>query len=153
MAHDREFASGPAHFGGEDEEEWGHGPWGRGPRGHHGPRGRGGRGFGPGFGPWFGPGPRGGFGPFGHFGHFGPFGPEQNAERDAFMRVGFDVARLVRAALLASGGNSARISQLRGILEKTRDELNAFLGQPAASSGGAGQEGTTPTSDTPGQVL
>jgi hypothetical protein len=67
------------------------------------------------------------------------------------MRVGFDVMRLVRAGLLASGGNSARLTQLRGILEHTRDELNAFLGQP--SSEGGQPEGATPTSDTPGSIL
>jgi hypothetical protein len=59
--------------------------------------------------------------------------------------------RLVRAGLLASGGNSDRLAQLRRILEHTRDELNAFLGQP--STGGEGGHGPTPTNDTPGTVI
>lgn len=147
MAHDWNFEREPVH-GGEDED-WG-GPWGRGPHGRHGHWGRGprGRGFGPEFGPGFGPGMRKGFGPFGGF---GPFDPEQNPERAAFGRVAFDVMRLVRAGLLASGGNTARLTQLRGILEHTRDELNAFLGQP--SSGSDTGDGPTPTSDTSGSVI
>jgi hypothetical protein len=130
---------------------WGPGPWGWGPRGPggrgpwgHGPWGR--RGRGPwGFGGPFGGGPfGGGFGP-GVGGPFGEgFGPESRTEWNALLQVGFDILRLLRAGVLASGGDTARLGRLRGILERTRDELNGFLGQ-----GGPGGTAGTSTSGSP----
>lgn len=154
MADDQVFAARPVHFEGGAEEEAGAGPWGwgpagRGPWGHrrHGPWGRHGpfggwfgRGFGPGFGPGFG-------------GPFGGFGREGGPEWEGLMRVGFDVVRLVQAGLLASGSDTARLAQLRSILEHTRDELNAFVGQPKPGAGQSAGTGGAPRGETSGQVL
>jgi hypothetical protein len=167
MAGNRDYDKQQAHFESDPEEDmgwqpWAHGPWGRGPRGPwgRGPRGpRGpwgfsgpfggwfGRGFGPGFDPGFGP----GFG--GPFGGFGGFGPEARPEWESLFQVGFDVVRLARAGVLASGGDAARLGQLRGILERTRDELNAFLGQSKPSGAENPTAGATPTGDGPSSVV
>jgi hypothetical protein len=40
-----------------------------------------------------------------------------------------EVARLMRAAVLASGGDPERLSRLRGIVERAHGELDAYLGQ------------------------
>ena len=45
----------------------------------------------------------------------------------------FDVARLMRAAAMASAGDPERLTRLREILQRTRDDLNRFLGQSSAS--------------------
>lgn len=110
-------------------------------------------------------GPWGGRGPGHHHGHehghghgpgFGPFGREVPPELGALRRDGMEVARLLRAAVLASRDNPERLARLRAIVERTRGDLNAFLGQPepaAAPEGGAStQPGTERTSDGNGPV-
>src|SRR5262249_18413203 len=85
-----------------------------------------------------------GFGPFGLGG--GPFGRHARPELRALRHDSMEVARLMRAAVLASGGDPERLARLRTIVERTRDELSTFLGQqrpsePPASdptSGGGG---------------
>ncbi|HEY7780722.1 MAG TPA: PadR family transcriptional regulator [Ktedonobacterales bacterium] len=113
-------------------------------------------------------GPWGGRGPGHHHGHdhdhgherghghgpgFGPFGREIPPELGALRRDGMEVARLLRAAVLASRGNPERLTRLRAIVERTRGDLNEFLGQPepAASSEGAagGAAGTEPGAKRP----
>jgi len=44
-----------------------------------------------------------------------------------------EVARLMRAAVLASGGDPERLARLRAIVTHTRDELNAYLGQSGSA--------------------
>lgn len=54
---------------------------------------------------------------------------------------GREVARLMRAAVLASAGNPERLAQLRGIVAHARNELQAFLGQqPSGTQPGHGQQ-------------
>ncbi|HLZ25241.1 MAG TPA: PadR family transcriptional regulator [Ktedonobacterales bacterium] len=89
-------------------------------------------------------GPRG---PWEHHGHghhheHGPFGqarPELRALRHETM----EVARLMRAAVLASDGDPARLERLRAIVQRTRGDLDEFLGQrrseSAPSESGEGQ--------------
>jgi hypothetical protein len=66
-----------------------------------------------------------------------------------------EVVRLTRAAVLATGGDPERLARLRGIVEHTRDELNAFLGQPtpqeAPRPGGEStpRDAGTPTGEGP----
>jgi hypothetical protein len=155
MADDAPFEEAGVHFQAEEDVGWG--PWGPGPGGPGGPWG------GPGWhghgrrGPWGRGGPFGrkfgwGFGP-GFGGPFGGFGPEGGPERKALMGVGFDVLRLVQASVLASGGDTTRLAQLRGILEHTRDELNAFLGQPKTGAGQSPAAGGAPMGEGPGSIL
>ncbi len=82
----------------------------------------------------FGPrGPRG-WGEHGHH-HRGPFGGPGSAWREAkpelvaLRHESGEVARLMRAAVLASGGDRERLARLRAIVERTKGELNEFLGQ------------------------
>jgi DNA-binding PadR family transcriptional regulator len=119
-----------------------------GPGGHHG---HGGPGFGPEDGPDGGPdgwgrGRRGWGGPFG--GRGGPFGREAQPELGALMREGMEVARLMRAAVLASGGDPAKLARIRGIVERAKGDLNAFLGQssqaPNPESGSSTPSGEGP---------
>ena len=93
----------------------------------HGP------GFGPG-GPWHGHGHGHGHGPR------GPFGAFANPALGALRQDGIEVAQLMRAAIIASQGDPARLAQLQGIVAQTRDALRSFLGQ--------GQP-TPPTPPTP----
>lgn len=82
-------------------------------------------------------GPRG---PWEHHGHGhhhgherGPFGqarPELRALRQETM----EVARLMRAAVLASDGDTERLERLRAIVRRTRGDLDEFLGQRRADS-------------------
>ena len=98
-------------------------------------------------------GPRG-FGEHGHR-HHGPFGGpggpfwrEARPELGALRRESMEVARLMRAAVLASGGDPARLAHLRTIVERTKGELNQFLGQgdtPSAGSSGEQPVGEGPT--------
>ncbi len=85
---------------------------------------------------WGGP----GFGEHGH-GPGGPFGHHARPELRALRHESMEVARLMRAAVMASGGDPERLARLRGIVERTRDELNAFLGQ--------GPAGERPGPETP----
>jgi hypothetical protein len=60
----------------------------------------------------------------------------------AMALEGREVARLMRAAVLASAGNPERLAQLRGIVTHARSELESFLGQqPSGSPSGTGQPG------------
>jgi DNA-binding PadR family transcriptional regulator len=116
---ERRHEGGPRHHGAApegDPDGWG---WGRRRHGWGGP---------------FGGGPFGG----------GPFGREARPELGALVREGMEVARLMRAAVLASGGDPERLSRLRAIVERAKGDLNAFLGHPAA--GGTGQ---APTGEGP----
>jgi DNA-binding PadR family transcriptional regulator len=107
-----------------------HGP--RGPRGPipHGPHGPEGPG-GPEGGPW-----GGGFG----------FWRDLRPELRALRHEGMEVARLMRAAVMASGGDPERLARLRAIVERTRADLDTFLGQ------GPGSSGTQPTPPAGGPV-
>jgi len=77
-----------------------------------------------------------GFGPFGFGG--GPFGRHARPELRALRHDSMEVARLMRAAVLASGGDPERLARLRTIVERARDELNTFLGQQRPSESPAG---------------
>lgn len=94
-------------------------------------------------------GPRGEFrrGPFGrpfHEGPWGggPWGREARPELHALRHEAMEVVRLTRAAVLATGGDPERLARLRAIVARTRDDLNAFLGQSAPHG--------APTSEHPG---
>jgi DNA-binding PadR family transcriptional regulator len=76
-----------------------------------------------------------GFSPFGG----GPFGRQARPELRALRHESMEVARLMRAAVLASGGDPERLTRLRTIVERTRDELNAFLGQQRSSEPPTGE--------------
>lgn len=81
---------------------------------------------------------------------FGPHGPwehhghRHHHERGPFERArpelrelrheAMEVARLMRAAVLASDGDTARLERLRAIVRRTRDDLDEFLGQPRTQS-------------------
>lgn len=58
-------------------------------------------------------------------------------------RESMEVARLLRAAVMASGGDAERLRRLRAIVTRARGELDEFLGQSRQ-----GQAGPT---DQPGQ--
>jgi len=77
------------------------------------------------------------FGPWGHHHHGrGPFGIEMSPELDSLRQEGMQVARLLWAAVLATGGDPARLTQLHGIIASTRSQIEAFLGQqPQQPSG------------------
>ncbi len=66
-------------------------------------------------------------GPFG--GPGGPFGRAARPELRELRHEAMEVARLMRAAVLASGGDPERLSRLRGIVERAHGELDAYLGQ------------------------
>jgi DNA-binding PadR family transcriptional regulator len=76
----------------------------------------------------FGHGPRGGG--FRWEGHrHGPFGREMHHELRDLRHESVEVARLMRAAVMASGGNPERLQRLRAIVQRARGELNELLGQ------------------------
>jgi DNA-binding PadR family transcriptional regulator len=102
-------------------------------------------------GPW-------GWGEHGHKHHHGPFGGpggpfwrEARPELGALRRESMEVARLMRAAVLASGGDPARLERLRGIVERAKAELNQYLGQGGAPSGGSA--GEQPVGEGPAENL
>jgi DNA-binding PadR family transcriptional regulator len=99
--------------GEERGEEW-NGPWGFRTHGH-------------------------GHGHHEHEHEHGPFGRYARPELRALRHESMEVARLMRAAVLASGGDPERLARLRAIVTHTRDELNAYLGQ-----GGSAQSDTPP---------
>jgi DNA-binding PadR family transcriptional regulator len=114
--------------------------------GGHGPRGWGEHGHRP-HGPFGGPG-----GPFG--GPGGPFGREARPELSALRRESMEVARLMRAAVLASGGDPARLARVRAIVERAKGELNQFLGQGETLGGTPPEyEGEQPSPETPTENL
>ncbi len=88
-------------------------------------------------------------GPFG--GPGGPFWREARPELGALRRESMDVARLMRAGVLASGGDPARLARLRAIVERTKAELNQFLGQGETPTSGSADE--QPTGEGPTQNL
>ncbi|MFI5272906.1 MAG: PadR family transcriptional regulator [Ktedonobacterales bacterium] len=59
----------------------------------------------------------------------GPFGRQARPELRAIRDEGVQVARLMRAAVMASGGDPERLARLRAIVTRTRRELEAYLGQ------------------------
>ena len=101
-------------------------------------------------------GPRG---PWEHHGHghhheHGPFG-QARPELRALRHEAMEVARLMRAAVLASDGDVERLERLRAIVQHTRDELDAFLGQGRSESaqGGETAEGTATGESGPVQQV
>ena len=87
-------------------------------------------------------------GPFGwggRHGHGGPFGREAQPELMALRQEGMEVARLMMAAVMASGGDPAKLASLRNIIQATRSNLQEFLGQASASAGPAPTEPTSGT--------
>ncbi len=105
-----------------------HGP--RGPRGPHGPHG-----------PEETEGPEGG--PWG--GAFG-FWRDVRPELRALRHEGMEIARLMKAAVMASGGDPERLARLRAIVKRTRTDLDEYLGQ---SQGSAGMRPTPPPGGGP----
>ena len=91
-------------------------------------------------------------GPFG--GPGGPFGREARPELGALRRESMEVARLMRAAVLASGGDPARLARVRAIVEHAKSELNQFLGQgETLGSTPSGYEGEQPSPEAPTENL
>jgi DNA-binding PadR family transcriptional regulator len=82
-------------------------------------------------------------GPWGwgrHHHEHGPFGHQARPELRALREESVQVARLMRAAVMASGGDPERLARLRAIVTRTRGELETYLGQtpsPAPESSGA----------------
>lgn len=93
-------------------------------------------------GPWGRGGPGGPWGHH-HHGHGGPFGREARPELRALRDEAGQVARLMRAAVLASGGDPQRLARLRAIVSRAKSDLEAYLGQaePGGASEGAGTAG------------
>ncbi len=56
-----------------------------------------------------------------------------------------EVARLMMAAVMASGGDPEKLARLRAIITGTRTSLEEFLGQ---TPGSTGPETSAPTSST-----
>ncbi len=87
-------------------------------------------------------------GPFGwggRHGHGGPFGHQAQPELMALRQEGMEVARLMMASVMASGGDPEKLARLRAIIQGTRNSLQEFLGQAHASGSG---ETAAPTPDT-----
>jgi|GEM_PF-161151 len=132
----------------------------QGPQGHHGPHGHqhGPHGHGPHGGPegprgpwswgeWSGPkGP--GFGP--GFGRgFGPGAWRGQPEAQALAREARDVGRLMLMAGMQSIGQPERLNQLKGIVERARADLEAFLNQTSSSQGSQGSQPSQGSQDAP----
>jgi DNA-binding PadR family transcriptional regulator len=99
---------------------------------------------------WGGPGRGFGFG-FGGHEHMHEHASrwrEARPELHALRRDSMEVARLMRAAVMVSGGDPERLARLRAIVERTRDDLNAYLGQ-APSGEGRSPSGEGPAPETP----
>lgn len=75
---------------------------------------------------------------FGRHRHGGPFGRQMRPELRELRHESMEVARLMRAAVLASGGDPERLKRLRQIVARTRGELDAFLGQSGTPGAGQG---------------
>ena len=88
-----------------------------------------------------------------HHGHHheGPFGGRgPRPELHALRREAMEVAGLMRTAVMASGGEPARLEQVRAILSRTRAELLALLNEPSRpEQGGA----SAPIAEPPSDVL
>ena len=90
--------------------------------------------------------PFGGSPPWGHPGHrHGRHVGEEHEGLRSLRHESMEVARLMRAAVMASQGRPQRLEQLRAIVGRARADLNDFLGQPGA--GGANPRGPTPPPD------
>jgi DNA-binding PadR family transcriptional regulator len=59
----------------------------------------------------------------------GPFGWNMPPELGDLGRESFEVAQLMRAAVVTSANDPERLKQLRAIVERTQGELRAFLAQ------------------------
>lgn len=75
-----------------------------------------------------------GRGPFGRHFPGGPFGREARPELRELRHEAMDVARLMRAAVMSSGGDPERLQRLRGIVQRARADLAEFVGEPAPHS-------------------
>lgn len=84
-------------------------------------------------------GPRHG-GPFGG----GPFGRRFPEELRELATEGREVAHLMRAAVISTQGNPERLAQLRGIVERARNELRAFVGEQPSDAPSSGNPPYTP---------
>jgi DNA-binding PadR family transcriptional regulator len=62
--------------------------------------------------------------------HLHEWGGRSRPELRALAHEGREVARLMKAAVFASAGDPERLAQLRGIVERARNDLQAFLNQP-----------------------
>jgi len=71
-----------------------------------------------------------------HHGHGGPFGRQAQPELGALRQESAEVARLLWASVMATGGDPEKLARLRGIIAGTRNQLNEFLGQAPASASG-----------------
>jgi DNA-binding PadR family transcriptional regulator len=107
--------------------------------------------FGPRGGPWGGPHGKHWHGPHGHH---GPFSREAGPELHALRHESGEVMRLMRAAVMVSGGDPERLARLRAIVERAKGDLNEFLGQGQRSETGAasGAERETPSAPASGPV-
>ena len=83
-----------------------------------------------------------------HHGHGGPFGRQARPELRALRDESIEVARLMRAAVLASGGDPERLARLRAIVSRTHADLDAFLGQDRSQE----QRGSATSEDGDGPV-
>lgn len=100
---------------------------------------------GPGRGPWGSGGHR-----HHHHGEGGPFRWESRGELRDLARESRDVAHLMRNAVMASGGDPERLARLRGIVERARGEIQAYLQEQQGTEAPKGEgEGTAPTGDGP----
>ncbi len=84
-----------------------------------------------------GPGFRGGPG-FRHGRGRGPFGWNISPELGELGRQSFEVAQLMRMAVMESGNDPERLKRLRAIVERAKGELLEFLGQGAPQQPGQG---------------
>jgi len=73
-------------------------------------------------------------------------------EMRALFHEGRAVARLMRAAVLASAGDPERLTQLRGIVERARNELQAFVDTAGSSAQQRGEGPAQQGSNTSGPV-
>jgi DNA-binding PadR family transcriptional regulator len=83
-----------------------------------------------------------------HHGHHheGPFGGRgPRPELHALRREAMEVAGLMRTAVMASGGDPARLEKVRAIVARTRADLLALLNEQPQS----GQPGSSAPSDQP----
>jgi DNA-binding PadR family transcriptional regulator len=78
----------------------------------------------------------------------GPFGWNMPPELGDLGRESFEVAQLMRAAVMTSANDPERLKQLRAIVERTQGELRAFLAQGRPEQ----PRGETPTSEEQGPV-
>ena len=97
------------------------------------------------------PGPDGpppGFGRHGHHGPRGPFGRHITPDLEALGRETFEVARLMRDAVMSSQGDPAKLAEIRKIVEQTRTALQAFVQGGISGTGGS----ETPPAPPPDMV-